>query len=171
MQFTCKAEPQIVDTFYALCNEQGWVMFSPGSRGMAKKAPFLAVRFEFENSPSVTVESDTHPNPAQFFRLGGWQTRKYEDIIMDYEDKIGARGEKDYEYPMWRNFIRYKVRLWREYYRHLPRYVGYETEEPIKVVLVKLIVRFPGPNDPPGDYHTPDEEVVGSFLPDGGPAK
>src|SRR5262249_49847181 len=42
-------------------NEQGWLMFSPP---MARRSPFLGVRFEFENSPPVTVESDTHPNPA-----------------------------------------------------------------------------------------------------------
>lgn len=142
-------------------SEQGWVMFSPP---MAKRSAFLGVRFEFEDGGKVTVPSETHPDPARFFRFGGWQTRKYEDYLMD---KYG--GPRDYDYPMWRAFVRKKVGLWRERYRH--QYEDYEDEEPARVVLVKRYVRFPRPDAAPGDYPAPEDEDVASFRPDGEPAK
>src|SRR5262245_10298313 len=53
--------------------EQRFVMFRPP---MARRAPFLAVRFELTDGTTEVVRSYNEPDPTRFFRFGDWQLRK-----------------------------------------------------------------------------------------------
>lgn len=135
--------------------EQRWVMFTPP---MARRAPFLAVRLEFADGSQVMVLSDNEPrDPAEFLRIGGWQTRKIEDVIYDIP---ATRGPANSEWPMWEAFIRWRVRHWKATFENTDR-------EPVRAVLVKRIILFPGPFDPPNRYRYGEEEDLLSFTPEG----
>ncbi len=132
--------------------EQNWVMFSPP---MARRAPFLGTRYEFTDGSSVTVPSDNEPDPARFFRVGGWQMRKYEDYMMK-----GIDSEANDEYPMWAAYVRSLARRWQDRNPDDPR-------ELKRIVLIKRYIEFPPPEKPPGVYDPPDPRDVTAFTPDG----
>jgi hypothetical protein len=133
--------------------EQRWVMFTPP---MAQRAPFLGVRFEFDDGSGVLVPSDNEPVPARFFRFGGWQTRKHEDIIMDIPD---TRDHSNTEWSMWVQFVRHAVKRWKAKHPDDRRTIE-------RVVLVKRYISFPGPEDPLGDYRYEEKDVI-TFDPEG----
>lgn len=119
---------------------QKWVMFTPP---MATRAPFLAVRLEFADGTSQTVRSANEPaDPASFLRIGGWQTRKYEDCLMDVPNNRGASNS---EWPLWEAYVRHKVREWKAQHPD-------DKRQPQRVVMLKRIIRFPGPFEPPNHY-------------------
>jgi hypothetical protein len=134
---------------------QKWVMFTPP---MATRAPFLGVRLEFADGTSFTMPSDNEPaDPASFLRIGGWQTRKFEDCLMDLPED---QGPSNPEWPIWEAYIRHKVREWRRTYPDMDH-------EPVRVVMVKRIIRFPGPFEP-ANHHTYGETVdLVTFTPQG----
>jgi hypothetical protein len=132
--------------------EQHWVMFSPP---IARYAPFLGVRYEFTDGSEVEVPSDNEPDPARFFRVGGWQTRKYEDYLM-----TGTDDEFHPEYPMWAAHARFLARRWRERNPNDPR-------ELYRVVLIKRYIYFPKPEKPVGEYDAPTRQDIAYFTPDG----
>jgi hypothetical protein len=135
--------------------EQRWVMFTPP---MAQRAPFLGVRFEFAGGSTVTVPSANEPaNPADFFRFGGWQTRKHEDVIMDVPDN---RGPDNPEWPMWVAFVRHAVKRWRRDNPTDPR-------EITRVVLVKRRIHFPKWDEPIGVYRDGETDELAAFDPEG----
>jgi len=135
--------------------EQRWVMFTPP---LARRAPFLAVRLEFADGSQVVVPSDNEPpDPTDFLRIGGWQIRKLEDVIMDLPS---TRGAANPEWPMWEAYIRWRVRHWKKNYADTDR-------EPVRVVLLKRIIEFPGPFEPPNRYASGESEELLSFSPEG----
>ncbi|MFQ3652443.1 MAG: hypothetical protein SNJ75_19180, partial [Gemmataceae bacterium] len=135
--------------------EQRWVMFTPP---LARRAPFLAVRLEFADGSSVVVPSDNEPrDPADFLRIGGWQIRKLEDVIIDIPV---TRGESNSEWPMWEAYIRWRVRHWKNTFDDTDR-------EPVRVVLLKRVILFPGPFEPPNRYALGEPEELLSFTPQG----
>ena len=133
--------------------EQRWIMFSPP---MARRASFLGTRFEFRDGSRVTVASLNEPTPDQFFRVGGWQTRKYEECLME----VPSPGDE--EFPLWQAFARHKAREWRA--RHLT-----DPREMVRVVLVNRHIRFPAWHEPPGHYLAPEETDLATFDPEGRP--
>lgn len=133
--------------------EQRWVMFTPP---MAQRAPFLAVRFEFDDDSTELVKSANEPTPHQFFRFGDWQNRKYEDAIMEIPDR---KGDDNPEWPMWVQFVRRVVARWKA--KHPD-----DTRRMVRVVLVKRFIDFPNP-DQPSDQYTYDTEDLVTFDPEG----
>lgn len=134
--------------------EQRWVMFTPP---MARRAPFLAVRFEFADGSTVTNPSANEPaDSASFFRFGGWQTRKLEDVLME----VPESREADPEWPMWVAFVRHQARLWKQ--KHPD-----DRRELRRIVLVKRRIYFPAPDEPIGHYAAPEETDLIKFDPDG----
>jgi hypothetical protein len=133
--------------------EQGWVMFRPP---MARAASFLAVRFEFTDDSRDTTSSENEPDPRRFFRLGGWQTRKLEDQLLDPPDDLA----KAPSLPAWEGYARYALRRWKERHPDDPRQVR-------RIVLVRRRIAFPWPGQPPGAYEPATEKDIAAFGPDG----
>ncbi|MGL4553667.1 MAG: hypothetical protein ACRC33_21095 [Gemmataceae bacterium] len=133
--------------------EQRWVMFTPP---MAQRAPFLSVRFEFDDGSTALVPSPNEPVPARFFRFGLWQTRKHEDTLLSVPD---LKGDANPEWPMWVQFVRHAVKRWRD--RHPAD--GRAVE---RVVLVKRTISFPKPDEPAGVYGY-EEKDLATFGPEG----
>lgn len=135
--------------------EQRWVMFTPP---MARRAPFLGVRLEFADGSRVVVPSDNEPrDPTDFLRIGNWQVRKLEDVIYDIP---ATRGEANPEWPMWEAYVRWRVRHWKNTYENTDH-------EPVRVVLIKRVIYFPGPFEAPNRYSYGEEEDLLSFTPQG----
>jgi hypothetical protein len=116
--------------------EQRWVMFSPP---LARRAPFLAVRYEFTDGSSEMVLSEQEPaDMTSFFRVGGWQQRKLEDFLLD----VPSNPKTDDEFPVWEAFARYSVRQWRQQHPNDPRKID-------RVVLVRRRISFPAHDKDP----------------------
>jgi hypothetical protein len=130
--------------------EQGWAMFTPP---MARSAPFLAYRIEFSDGPPEEVLSSREPaDPSAFFRIGDWQTRKYEDYLCYPPDNLA----EDPELPLWETAARRVVANWKALHPGESRKVR-------RVVMLKRTIDFPGPDETPGAYLPARESEVARF--------
>jgi hypothetical protein len=132
--------------------EQCWCMFSPP---VARRAPFLGVRFDFTDGSSELVRSRQEPEPTSFFRVGGWQQRKLEDYLLYPPDNL----ENNPERPLWEGYARAHLRRWRERNPDDPREVE-------RVVFLRRRIHFPRPEAKP-EYDPPTEAEIASFDAEG----
>jgi hypothetical protein len=133
--------------------EQAFGMFEAP---VARRAPFLGVRYEFTDGSSETVPSDEEPpDPAAFFRVGGWQDRKHQTHLLDTE---GNDSERDW--LPWRAYALAAGRRWRQRHPDEPRTLR-------RIVLVERRVSFPEPGTDPRAYAEPEQSDLVSFDPDG----
>jgi len=131
--------------------EQRWVMFRPP---MARGASFLGYRFEFADGTSETLRSPNEPAPERFFRLGGWQLRKFEEHLVWPPDDLA----RDPERALWEAYAREVIRRWR----------AGGGEKPLRrLVLVRRRIAFTAPDDLPGAYEPPEEVDIAAFDPEG----
>lgn len=142
--------------------EQGWCMFGPP---LARAAPFLVTRIEFEEGEPVTIASENEREPGKlFFRVGGWRQRKLEDkIAYMYPDDLPATRDL----PLWKAYVRWRVRNYQEAHPDDARKI-------VRVELVKKRVPFPNPfpkkpeeEDDSSDPTAPTFRTVGYFNADG----
>jgi hypothetical protein len=137
----------------ALGIEQGWCMFAPP---VARAAPFLTTRLEFNDGSEETIYS-ANEFGANFFRVGGWRQRKLEDKL-SYSAPSDLPDDKDL--PLWSAYVRWRVSSWQEAHPDDGRTL-------VAVELYRRRVPFPKPTDA---SHRPEEaEIipVGHFKPDG----
>lgn len=135
--------------------EQGWCMFAPP---LARAAPFLATRLEFDNGEEEIILSANEPTPGQdYFRIGGWRQRKLEDKLA-YTSVSSLPEERDL--PLWPAYVRWRVRGWREAHPDDPRQI-------VKVELMRRRIEFPTPENETHYPGEPEGWVVGQFNPDG----
>jgi hypothetical protein len=133
--------------------EQRFDMFSPP---MSRRVYFLAVRCEFTDGSREVLLSDNEPDPARFFRLGGYQTRKLESYLLSVPDEL----DESPEWPLWEGYARAAWRRWRQRHPDDPRRLS-------RLVLVQRAFSRPGPGDLPGAFAPPDETDLVAFGPDG----
>jgi hypothetical protein len=152
-----KAIRRADDVTYRYANtlgcEQRWVMFRPP---MARGASFLGYRLEFADGTSQMLRSPNEPTPARFFRLGGWQLRKFEEHLTWPPDDLA----RDPERAFWEAYAREIVRRWRQDNPGDDRRVK-------RLVLVRRRVTFTTPDDLPGEYPPASETDLAAFDPEG----
>ena len=153
-------EFQRVDQFtYRYANlfgvEQGWNMFTPP---VAREAYFLAVRLEFRDGTSALLISDNEPiDPTRYFRLGGWQTRKLEEILLRPPDDFGTDPKV---MSMWTSYARHAVRKWQAGHPEDSRKVEH-------IVFLRRRIDFPKPGENYEDSDTRYEEDFATFDEEG----
>jgi hypothetical protein len=135
--------------------EQGWCMFSPP---MAERAPFLAVRIDFDDGSSELMCSDNEPEPTSFFRVGGWPLRKLEDRLGGNCPDEGAPAR---EWALHSAYVRAALRRWHQ---ESPD----DQRQPRRLVLLRRYIYFPRPGQPP-HFDAPYERRLATFYPDGRP--
>ncbi|MFO0877796.1 MAG: hypothetical protein U0840_10620 [Gemmataceae bacterium] len=129
--------------------EQRWVMFCPP---MARGAWFLGFRFEFADGSHAVLPSTNEPTPERFFRLGGWQIRKFEDHLCFPDDNLARNPELG----LWEAYALEAVRRWKRTHPDDPRQIQ-------QVVMIRRRIAFTGPEDVPGDYAAPRTEDIARF--------
>lgn len=135
--------------------EQRWVMFSPP---MNREAYFPGFRHEFTDGSSALTKSAQEPDPASFFRVGGWQQRKLEDYLL----VPPAELDNAPSWPLWEGFARGAIRKWKQQHSD-------DGRELKRLVLIKRRITFIEPDQPPGIYQQPVQEDVIAFDPNGKP--
>lgn len=136
--------------------EQDWYMFSPP---MAREAPFILYRLVFTNGETLDISTPTEPDPDWYFRLGGWQIRKFEEYLIRRKGMEKGPGT-DPEHVIWEGRARYIIRNWRAHNPDDPRQVQ-------RLVLLRRIQYFIDWEEGPEDRKSPTEEVIVRFGPDG----
>jgi hypothetical protein len=129
--------------------EQSWDMFSPP---VARKADFLAIRFEFTDGSSERVLSSGEPDPTSFFRVGGWQWRKLEDYLLYPSGRLTTDSER----LLWEACARHAARTWQARHPDDPRTLA-------KIVFIRRQIPFPEPGTDPRQYDPPEETPIVEF--------
>jgi hypothetical protein len=134
--------------------EQGWAMFTPP---LARSAPFLTTRLVFTNGEWLDLPSDNEPDPAHFFRFGGWRFRKLEDGLVK-RDPPEVRTTEDR--PVYESYVRWRIQVWRERFPDDERVLQ-------QVVLIHRRIYFPKPGTDPTQFGDTKEWDVAYFSPEG----